>query len=215
MTIFHGRFRFYLSLFFLTALTTYSNASEIPTSADDISPILVGQTVPDITLENIEGKSISLAKLLQQKPTLLIFYRGSWCPYCNTHLAELRKIEAELLSMGFQIVAVSPDLPEFLQQTMEKNKLNYQLVSDSKMQAAKALGLAYKVDDPALKTLQTHGIQLDKNSGETHQLLPVPAALLINKDLSVAFSFIAPNYKIRVDNGTIIAAAKAMKKSGE
>lgn len=187
-------------------------ARDLPKSAADIDPIMVGETLPPITLTDIQGKPFDLNKSVQQKPALLIFYRGGWCPYCNRHLAELRKIEKDLINMGFQIIAISPDLPEFLKLTSEKNELSYGLYSDSSMAASQALGLAFELDAATLKKYQEYDIDLEKNSGQKHHLLPVPAALLVDTQGKVTFAFIAPDYKVRVDNDVILAAAKAQLK---
>ena len=51
---------------------------ELPTTATAIRPLLVGATVPPITLATVEGQAFDLSEALKQKPTVLIFYRGSW-----------------------------------------------------------------------------------------------------------------------------------------
>jgi peroxiredoxin len=187
--------------------------AEVPTSADDVKPILIGQEVPAITLTTPEGRSVSLNTLLKEKPTLLVFYRGGWCPYCNLHLAELRKIEQPLKDMGFQIIAVSPDKPEELTKTGEKHALGYTLLSDSKAEGIKKMGLAFEVDLATRSKYKAYDIDLERSSGEDHHLLPVPAALLVDTNQIVTFSFISPNYKVRVDNDVIMAAAKAQLKT--
>jgi peroxiredoxin len=206
------------SLYTLLCLLGFSigveaKQSDIPTSADDIKPILIGQEIPKITLTTPAGKTVSLNSLLKEKPTLLVFYRGGWCPYCNTHLAELRKIEQPLKDMGFQIIAVSPDKPEELVKTNEKNELGYTLLSDSKAEGIKQLGLAFELDLLTRTKYKTYGIDLEKSSGENHHLLPVPAAILVDTDQIVTFTYITPNYKVRADNDVIMAAAKAQLKA--
>ena len=124
--------------------TAENGITEDPTK---VCPIKVGQSLPALSLQDIEGKKFDLNAAVAKKPTILIFYRGSWCPYCNTHLGELKTVEGDLKSLGYQIIAVSPDLPKNLKKSVEKNNLSYQLVSDSKAEAAKALGLAFHVDD--------------------------------------------------------------------
>jgi peroxiredoxin len=44
-------------------------------------------------------------------PTIVIFYRGGWCPYCNMQLSDLRLVVsgAELREQGFEIVFLSTD----------------------------------------------------------------------------------------------------------
>ena len=77
--------------------------------------------------------------------------------------------------------------------------------------AIKALGLAFEVDAPTRVKYKTFGIDLENSSGQDHHLLPVPAALLVNNQGLVTFSFISPNYKVRADNELIMAAARAQK----
>lgn len=88
-----------------------------------------------------------MADLHADGPAAIVFYRGDWRPYCNAHLRKLQEIEPDLTKLGFTLVAVSPDKPESLPQTSEKEELSFRLLSDSDMEAALALGLAFKVDD--------------------------------------------------------------------
>lgn len=55
-------------------------------------------------------------------------------------------------------------------------------------------------------------IDLAGSSGRTHNILPVPAALLIDTDGVVHFSYANPNYRVRVSPAIILAAAREMLK---
>lgn len=182
----------------------------IPDDASAVTPIKVGQQIPSLQLTSAEGKIFDVNQALKKQPTLLILYRGGWCPYCNTHLANLRKIENELTDKGVQIFAISPDLPEYLRETDEKHQLGYTLLSDSKMTAAKALGLAFKVNTVTQLKYKTFGIDLERNSGEEHHLLPVPSAILVDQKQTVRFIFYSPNYKIRIENAAILDAVNKL-----
>ena len=46
--------------------------------ATDIDRIKVGQAAPDFTLEDSDGKAISLSDFLGKKSVVLVFYRGYW-----------------------------------------------------------------------------------------------------------------------------------------
>ncbi len=196
-----------LMLAFILPSTTI--AEEAAVSADKIHPLLVGSTVPSLTLQTVENVSFDLTAAMAKKPTILIFYRGSWCPYCNRHFSELQEIESELVELGYQIIAISPDTPENLNQSLEKHKMNYQLLSDSKMEAAKAFGIAFKVDSPTIEKYEKYGIDLKEASGEEHNLLPVPSVFLINTDGIIQFHYVNPNYSVRLKKEVILAAAKA------
>jgi cytochrome oxidase Cu insertion factor (SCO1/SenC/PrrC family) len=44
----------------------------------DLDRIKVGQPAPDFTLENIDGKQVSLSEFRGKKSVVLVFYRGQW-----------------------------------------------------------------------------------------------------------------------------------------
>lgn len=122
-------------------------------------------------------------------------------------LGQLQKIEADLVELGYRILAISPDLPQNLKSTVEKNTLRYVLLSDSKMEAARAFGLAFRVDEQGYKRLSGYGIDLEAASGEKHHLLPVPAVYLV-KDGIIEFQYANPNYRVRLNPEVLLAAAK-------
>jgi hypothetical protein len=77
------------------------------------------------------------------------------------------------------------------------------------MAAAKAFGLAFRVDDELYERYKGFNIDLENASGETHHLLPVPAVLIIGKDGRIRFQYVNPDYKIRLDAQVLLAAARA------
>ena len=111
--------------------------ANVPSVATDVRPILVGSALPKITLRDTSGKAFDLNAAVAKKPVVLVFYRGGWCPFCNSHLAQLRKSEEPLKKLGYEILAISPDSAVQLSATSENNKLGYRLLSDSSMAASR------------------------------------------------------------------------------
>ncbi len=187
-------------------LTAFTNAPvEIPQKPEDISPLLVGETIPDVNIMNLNGTVMNLKAEVAKKPTLLVFYRGGWCPFCTKQLAELRTLEPNLTRMGYQLLAVSTDSPDNLKASMDKEKLNYTLLSDADLTAAKAFGLAFKASP-------NYAATLEKGSGgkNVDNLLPVPAVFLLDKQGVIKFEYINPNMKERISAKLLTAAAEAM-----
>jgi len=181
-------------------------------SADAVYPIKVGATVPTLTLATADGKPFDVGEAIRQKPTVLVFYRGGWCPYCNMQLKQLVEVESKLLALGYQLFAISTDKPEKLQETLAKDKLNYTLLSDSKMIGCSAFGIAFKVEEQLVQKYKSYNIDLEVASGETHHLLPVPSVFIVGTDGIIKFSYVNPNYKVRLDPDVMLAAAKAALK---
>jgi peroxiredoxin len=199
-----------LTLILLTCIFT-APAAVVPQSAEQFKPLLIGQPVPQVILLSPDGTSVDLRKAAAKKPTVIIFYRGGWCPYCNRHLAELQQIEADLLKMGFQILAISPDRPEKLQETLKKHDLTYQLLSDSSMEAARAFGIAFQLDDATVeKYKESYKIDLEADSGHTHHQLPVPAVFLTDTSGEIIFIYTNPYYKVRLSSKAILETARTL-----
>jgi len=191
--------------------TTPAALVPVPTVATEVRPILIGSALPKITLKDAAGKTVDLNASIGAKPAVLVFYRGGWCPFCNAHLAQLRTTEGPLKELGYDLIAISPDLPPGLVVTGEKNKLGYRLLSDNTMAASRALGISFRVDDASYKKYQGYGIELEKGSGEKHHQLPAPAVFIIGRDGTVLFSYVNPNYRVRLAPEILLAAAKAYK----
>jgi len=138
--------QFLILLGILTSITTFAQ-NELPKTATEIFPLLIGEKIPNLTLKSVDDLDVNLVELIGNKKTVLVFYRGGWCPYCNTHLSALGEAEKELLDMGYQIIAISPDSPKKLKVSDDKNKLNYLLLSDSKGELCKAMGIAFQAPE--------------------------------------------------------------------
>lgn len=182
---------------------------DLPTTATAVKPVGVGQKAPDAEVMNSQGEKVRLADVLSSRPTVLIFYRGGWCPYCNVHLGKLATVEKELAAAGYQVVAVSPDLPQYLRHTAGEQKVNYTLLSDPDVNAARVFGLAFEVDEETVKRYLTfkNPIDLEKRSGRTHHALPVPAAFVIDEAGTIRYAYSSPDYKTRVDEKELLEAA--------
>lgn len=196
-----------LLLFFFTL-----KSQDVAPDASSICPILLGAEIPDTKLSMVDGELVSLRELAQEKPTVIIFYRGGWCPYCSAHLKELKDAVGPLADLGYQTLAISADKPEKALRTYEKKKLPYTVYSDSKLLAAKAFGIAFQVDDAYVKKLKMFGISMEKASGETHHWLPVPGVFIFGKDGELKFSYVNPTYTVRLSGDVLMAAAKAALK---
>ena len=118
-------------------------------------------------------------------------------------------MQPKLIELGYQIMAISPDQPARVASITKGKKSDYTLLSDSHMKAAKAFGLAFKIDNPTYRRYQDYGIDLEEASGKKHHLLPVPAVFVLDQKGLIRFQYVNPDYRIRLDPDTLLAAAKA------
>ncbi len=183
---------------------------DVPDDANDIEPLTVGQSAPRFTVYHADGRPYVFDPRMLEKPVVLIAYRGGWCPYCNMHLKELRDAEPRLLEMGFEVIFLSTDRPEILYASLFDwaKDINYTLLSDSKMEASKALGIAFRMEESDYERLKSLGIDMEKTTGETHHMLPVPAVFIIDTRGVIRFAYTNPDYKVRLEAEHILAAAQ-------
>lgn len=55
-----------------------AESPKVANAPDQICPILIGSSLPAITLQALDGKSFDLNQAIAKKPTVLIYFRGGW-----------------------------------------------------------------------------------------------------------------------------------------
>jgi len=201
-----------LSALIISLLLTISCSTpqtDVPIKPQNVSPLLVGSEVPGITLSDPYGEMKLLSEIAAQH-TLIVFYRGGWCPFCSAELSAIAEIEDELYEKGITIVGISPDRPEYLKESLNNLDTEFTLLSDSDMIASKAFGIAFREDEETVTQLRENGMDLEERSGRDHHLLPVPSVFLINNEGRIEFQYVNPNYKERINHNILMAAADAM-----
>lgn len=189
----------------ILGLSSLFASAQIAEKAEDISPLLIGETIPDIELKAPDTSSLKFSDIVGEKPTVLLVYRGGWCPFCNAHLSEIQGVQSEVIKLGYQVVAVSPDSPENLQVTDEKDKLEYSLYSDADGKLIQSLGIAFKAPEK-------YTGMLNKSSGGLNEgFLPVPSVFIVDTSGKILFEYINPDYKTRLSAGLLMAVLKELK----
>jgi len=217
------RFRYVLPL--LAAVTLWPTSSPLfaqpaetaevalPTtvysSPEETQPLGIGESLPNAKLRTIDGEATTLPEAVAGKPSVIVFYRGGWCPVCNKHLADLAKVEPELKKQGVQLIAISPDTPERLSKAAGDEKLSYTLYSDTNHAAMKALGIAFAVDDKTNSMLRGYDIILEDWSGSADRVLPVPAVFVTDAAGKIVFVHTNPDYTQRLSGEEVLKAVAA------
>ena len=195
--------------FFASIAVAQSQRTDIHLDANDVQPLLPGMQASAFEVFSVEGQSVHFDPENMQKPLVLTFFRGGWCPYCNLHLAELRKAESELKELGFDIWFISIDRPELLYDSLEQPDIGYTVLSDSGLEATRAFGLAFRVTDETVVRYKTYNIDLEAASGKSHHVLPAPSTYIIASDGMIRFQYTNPDYAVRLHPDVLLAAARA------
>lgn len=189
----------------LAIAASSESGTEPAPSAEAAKPLKTGSALPDVDVRTESGETVKITAALAGKRAAFVFYRGHWCPFCVKHLAELRKIAAELAGMDVQLVGISPDKPEYLVEAKKKAELDFPIYSDSRLDLARAMGVAFKLDSETASRYREH---LVESTGHDTGQLPVPAVFLIDESGKVTWVFSNPDYKVRLSNEDLIAAVQ-------
>ncbi|MFG1593793.1 peroxiredoxin family protein [Halobacteriovorax sp. CON-3] len=164
----------------------------------------VGMKSPNIEIKNIEGKEIILDDM--DKKTVLIFYRGSWCPYCMKQLQSIQKEIMPKLDKNSKVVAISVDQKIIAKKMQKKYQYTFDIVSDPKAELLLAFNIVNKLDDKLVKKYkQSYKIDIEGDSGQTHHMVAHPAVFVI-KNAKITYQDIHKEYKDRTKNDDILAA---------
>lgn len=192
------------------SLLTFGLQAATPDDPAKVTPLTVGAPAPDFVVRNADGSDHPFVAHGLTKPVVLIFYRGGWCPYCNAHLGALKKVEPDLLALGFDLYFLSADRPEMLYSSLKEPDIHYTLLSDARMTAARAFGVAFRVDDATVEKYKSFGVDLEAASGERHHELPIPAVFILDQHGIIRFVHANPDYRVRIAPADLLAAAQAV-----
>lgn len=99
-----------------------------------------GSQAPAFETLNQNSETVSLGDY-HGKTLILYFYPKAMTPGCTTQACGLRDTKAELDELNAVAVGISPDAPARLQKFIDKQELNFDLLSDEDHQIAEAYGV--------------------------------------------------------------------------
>ena len=182
----------------------------IPDSPQQVQPLSVGVRAPIFAARTTEGALRTFRPDSYKKPTIVLFYRGGWCPYCNAQLSDLHLVEPKLRKGGFEIVFLSTDRPELLYSSLKATDIHYTLLSDNRLEAAKSFHVAYHVDDATFAKMREYGVDLEASTGTKQHELPVPSVFIVDTSGTIRFVYSNPDYRIRLGADELWTAAQPL-----
>jgi peroxiredoxin len=166
-----------------------------------------GDRATDFSLPNALGKKITLSHTLKSGIVIIKFYRGEWCPICNLDLREIQNHLPQIKSLGASLIAISPQKPDDALTAVQKNELEFEVLSDADQEVIKAYNLQF---DPGEDYHQRRDLTLLNGGGL--KTLPVPATFIVNTNQIIEAAHVEANYTERMGPLEIINVLEGMKK---
>jgi thiol-disulfide isomerase/thioredoxin len=107
--------------------------------AQDVIGIPIGQTPPAVTIENLSGDTVSLARWVGKKPVIVEFW-ATWCPICEALLPRMEAAQKKYGDRaGFVVVAVAVNQSKnSVRRHLEKHPMPFTFLWDANGAAVRA-----------------------------------------------------------------------------
>ena len=175
----------------------------------DICPIKTSEEIPSALVYDTAGGEIDLKNYIQDRPAVVVFYRGGWCPYCTRHLSALQEVKNDIFELGFELIAITPDNFNRLDSSIVRGNVDYTLFSDKDINAIDGFGIGWKInDDLYSKYKNDYGMDVEWWTGEKHHVLPVPAVFIVKEGV-VENQYVNPDYSKRLKPEVLLTMIKA------
>lgn len=118
----------------------------------------------EFSLPDTDGVVRNLSEFTASGPAVVVYGRGAWCPYCLRQLSDYGEHYRVFKESGVEVLAVSPESPRRSRRMRTGLKLPFAVLSDTKLEAAKHLGLIGHEKPgeptPATLVLDREGVKL-------------------------------------------------------
>jgi len=153
--------------------------------------IEAGSRFPAVAAAQRDGDEVSLAATTSSANwKMVVVYRGRHCPLCTKYLNALESHRNDLLDIGVEIVAVSADSKEQLNEHLSRLDISYPI----------CYGLT-------IEQMQTLGLYLSqpRSDQETDHPFPEPGLFVINSEGDVQVVDLSNNPFVRPDLDTLVS----------
>lgn len=169
--------------------------------------VALGDRVTDARLLTADGAATTLSTELTDPATVLVFYRGAWCPYCNLTLKHYqRELLPALRQRDIGLVAISPQTPEGTEAAVTGGELEFRVLSDEGGVLIRSLGI---VTAPSVDARAAHtrlGFDVADSNADGTAAIPVPTVLVLDRDQVVRYADVQVDYTRRTEVDDVLRA---------
>jgi len=158
----------------------------------------VGNKLPEFRLDDADGKAVG-SEDLRGSPTVLLFYRGNWCPLCMAQIREMVRRYQEMHDLGIKVVLISPQPDQHTKALAGMHEVPFHFLIDTENKLAQSLGIA--VD---------YGVPVGVPGGYAPHTV-MPTVVVTNGNGTIVFSDQTDNYRVRPEPDVFLAI---LRRSG-
>ena len=161
--------------------------------------LVAGAKLPHFNVRDINNKSVSSAQLTD-KPAILIFYRGNWCPLCSAQLKELVGRYKEIDALGVRVAMIAPQPHANTIGLSRIYGAKFDFLTDENNAAARALGIENVNGTPM-------GMQMFGYDNDT----VLPTVVITDNQGRIVWTHETDNYRIRPEPDTYLEVLRSRR----
>jgi peroxiredoxin len=166
-----------------------------------------GTRLGDGNLLDVHRAPTSLHAAAADGLTVLVFYRGVWCPYCNVALAAYQQhLLPALTERGVRMIAISPQAPDGSLSMQQKHELAFTVLSDPGNGIARELGILTRPSDEARAAQLELGLDLTAVNADGTTGVPMPTVAILDADHVLRWIDVHPDYTTRTEPAEVLSA---------
>jgi peroxiredoxin len=170
-----------------------------------------GDLLPHGVLRAVEGQRLSLAEVLDSSAAVIVFYRGSWCPYCNIALGTYqRELQPVVEAFGTKLIAVSPQTPKDAARAARAAGLYLAIYTDEGSRLAEQLGIVTTPSAESLQARRALGIDVAGANLDRTAAIPFPTVIVADATGTIRLIDVRVDYSTRTETCDIIDALVAL-----
>jgi peroxiredoxin len=153
-----------------------------------------------------DGNEVLLNDQFSGGLTVVMFYRGGWCPYCSKALAEWGRELGRFDERNVKVIAISPETAEHVQETKTEQKMKFKVYIDQTTEAMRHFKVAFEVEQDYLTMLNNRAnVELNSWNASGENILPAPGTFLIDEQGTILWAHTDWNYKKRASPDDIFS----------
>ncbi len=164
----------------------------------------VGDPFADFALPDERGRYRSLAEIVSEGPVVLSFNRGGWCPFCRSELSAWGERSEALLAAGGKFVTITGEVGGRAGRLHDLIGPGATILCDIDHGLALSVGLAFRCEEDLQRRYRACGLDLADIYGGQGWIMPVPATFVIDRELTVRYAFVNPDFRVRAEPDHVI-----------
>ena len=105
-----------------------------PASAPELKTLKDGDSIDNKKITLSSRREVFIHDLIKSGPLILIFIRGTWCPFCRMHMQRLNKwLNSRPQNKRGTCIVVSSESIEDINKWLSENNFSYLFASDQEI----------------------------------------------------------------------------------